>query len=85
MRGSERPLWKRTMSLVALLAAIVPGLALSGQDNPRAAEDRLNVAYLAQIGADFPSVLKSPASWTGRDWLTLGVVAGAGVVLASKR
>jgi len=84
MTGSGTSLWKRATSLVALLAAIVPGLALPGQDNTRAAEDRLNGAFIAQIGADFLSVLKSPASWTGRDWLTLGVIAGAGVVLALK-
>jgi membrane-associated phospholipid phosphatase len=80
--GIGASLLKRAAALIALLAAIGPGPALRAQDDRPPAADRLNGAYVRQAGADILSVLKAPASWTGRDWLTFGAVAGAGVVLA---
>ncbi len=84
MRRSGRYFLRRAAAIAALLAAIIPGRAFPAPEDRPTAEDRLNGAYLRQAGADFLAVLKSPASWTGGDWLTFGAVAGAGLVLALK-
>ncbi len=76
---------KRLAAVAVLLAAAAPGAALPVRGEERTPpEDRLSGAYLGQAGADFLAVLKSPGSWSGKDWLTFGAIAGAGVVLALK-
>lgn len=75
---------KRLIALAVLLAAAVPAPAAPARESGKPAEDRLGGAYFEQAGADFLAVLKSPGSWSGKDWLTLGAIAGAGVVLALK-
>jgi membrane-associated phospholipid phosphatase len=48
---------------------------------PAATADRLGAAYLRQFGRDFAAIFKSPFRWTGGDWRTFAVVAGAGIAV----
>jgi len=46
-------------------------------------EDKLNKEFLLNFGDDFVDVLASPKNWKGRDFLSLSVVLGAGLLLYS--
>jgi membrane-associated phospholipid phosphatase len=44
---------------------------------------RINKTYLKTYWSDFKGVVSAPARWKGRDWVTLGLVAGsAGLMMA---
>ena len=71
-----------TTVLVVLLIWLPFPAPVSGQESPKtSAVDRLNGAYIRNLGRDFVSVVSSPAKWTTGDLITFAALAGTGALL----